>query len=209
MSGDKAAKSPIMILPADVLRIEAQIHRFIPNMDAETFSLLTPALYEKKLQKGEVFTRAGVVATDVGFVLDGAMHHYYTHDGVDRSTYFYFEDHFVAAYISAITGQQSALTIEALTPCRLLVFPYQHLRSLYDVSPTWERFGRLLAEYLAMGLEERMAGLLMRSPEDRYRALLAGGREKILARIPQHLIASYLGVTPVSLSRIRARLARG
>jgi CRP-like cAMP-binding protein len=199
----------MMPTTADVARLHAQVHRFLPQMSEEAFALLTPLLAEKILGKGEVFSRTGIIATEIGFVLDGALHHYYTHDGVDRSTYFYFEDHFVASYISAIKNQPSALTIEALTPCRLLVFPYGHLRNLFDASPVWERFGRLLAEYLAAGLEERMAGLLMLSPEERYRALLAGGREKILARIPQHLIASYLGVTPVSLSRIRARVARG
>ena len=63
-----------------------------------------------------------------------------------------------------------------------------------------------MAEYLAIGLEERMAGLLTMSPEERYLRLLEGNKQKIIERIPQHYIASYLGITAVSLSRIRKRL---
>lgn len=134
------------------------------------------------------------------------MRHYYTRDGEERTTYFYFENHLVGSYVSAVTGKPSLLTIEALTDSHLLAFSYQHLKSLYDESPQWERFGRMLAEYLAFGLEERMVGLLMFSPEERYVALLQGNKQKIMERIPQHYVANYLGITPVSLSRIRKRL---
>jgi hypothetical protein len=59
-----------------------------------------------------------------------------------------------------------------------------------------------------MGLEDRMVGLLTQSPEERYTALLKSNKTKILERIPQHLIANYLGITPVSLSRIRNRTSK-
>lgn len=107
--------------------------------------------------------------------------------------------------MSCITGQPSQLSIETLTNSRLLVFTYPILQSLYTQSQQWEKFGRLIAEYIAMGLEERMVGLLMLSPEERYHQLLQSNKQKILERIPQHYIANYLGVTPVSLSRIRNR----
>ncbi|HEX8331341.1 MAG TPA: Crp/Fnr family transcriptional regulator [Segetibacter sp.] len=180
------------------------IKKFI-KIDDREWQLLEPHLYEKKLKKHEYFAEQGKVAKDIGFVLNGNMRHYYTHDGEEKTTYFYFENHFVAAYISCITNTPSQLTIQALTECELLVFPYAIMKKLYEQSHTWERFGRLLAEYLATGLEERMAGLLLLSPEERYKQLLEGNKDKILERIPQHYIASYLGITPVSLSRIRNR----
>lgn len=136
------------------------------------------------------------------------MRHYYIRDGEEKTTYFYFEHHFVSSYISAITATPSRLTIEALTDSRLLAFSYKHLQSLYEQSPKWEWFGRLVAEYLAIGLEERMAGLLILSPEERYLELLESNKQKIVERIPQHYIANYLGITPVSLSRIRKRVIK-
>lgn len=91
----------------------------------------------------------------------------------------------------------------------LTVFDYAVLRRLYDERPVYERFGRLLAEYHLLGTDARLTEQLLLSPQKRYRALLRSGKTKILARIPQHLVANYLGITSVSLSRIRARVARG
>jgi CRP-like cAMP-binding protein len=87
-----------------------------------------------------------------------------------------------------------------------LSFPYKVLLDLYRQSPAWQAFGRLIAEYIAMGLEERMVSLLLQSPEERYRELLGGSKKKIVEQIPQQYIANYLGITPVSMSRIRKRL---
>jgi CRP-like cAMP-binding protein len=190
---------------ADQLLLRTAIQRFVPFTDVE-WALLTPHLRYRSLKRGEKWITEGQKEADIGFVLEGNMRHYYVHDGEEKTTYFYFENHLVGSYFSAITNKPSLLTIEALTDCRLLVFSYQHLKSLFDQSHKWEKFGRVLAEYLAFGLEERMAGLLTLSPEERYLELIQGNKQKIIERIPQHYIANYLGITPVSLSRIRKRL---
>lgn len=196
-----------MILEAATPLLRAGIERFLKVPDAD-WNLLVPALTLQKLAKHELFAREGERANKVGFVLEGNMRHYYVKDGVEHTTYFYFENHFVSSYISCISGQPSELTIEALTDCTLLVFNYTDLKKLFDLSPVWERFGRLIAEYLAIGLEQRMVSLLLLSPEERYKGLVAGNKQKIIERIPQHYIANYLGITPVSLSRIRNRVSR-
>jgi CRP-like cAMP-binding protein len=190
----------------DIHRLRASIERFV-RMSNEEWELLAPYLELRDISRGKTLAVEGKRSDEIGFMLKGSMRHYYTRDGEERTTYFYFENHFVTSYISCITGQPSQITIEALTDCRLLIFRYGRLKQLYDISQSWERFGRLIAEYLAMGLEERMAGLLMQSPEERYISLLESNKQKIIERIPQHYIASYLGITPVSLSRIRSRLA--
>jgi CRP-like cAMP-binding protein len=181
--------------------------RFLP-FTAEELELLKPAVSTMPLKKGQAFAEEGKVAKLLAIIVHGDMRHYYTRDGIERTTYFYFEGSLVGAYFSCITGQPAKLTIEAITDCELLVFPYTALDTLFRQSHAWERFGRLLAEYIALGLEERMVTLLMMSPEERYQDLLASSKDKILARIPQHYIASYLGITPVSLSRIRSRSAQ-
>lgn len=186
-------------------KLRAAIERFVKLTDAD-WQLLEPCISEQKISRGELFAKEGKLATEVGFVLSGNMRHYYTRDGEEKTTYFYFEGHFVSSYISCISRQPSQLTIEAITDCHLLVFKYADLQRLFELSHTWERFGRLIAEYIAIGLEDRMTGLLMLSPEERYIQLLDGNKQKIIERIPQHYISSYLGITPVSLSRIRNRL---
>lgn len=183
------------------------IEKFIKLSD-EDWNLLLPHLKIKKLKKHDLLSQIGKVSNDVGFVLDGMLRHFYLKDGEEKTTYFYFENHFVTSYISCITKQPSQLSIEALSDCTLIVFPYDTLQELFNKSMVWQKFGRLIAEYIAIGLEERMVGLLMLSPEERYLELIKGNKIKIIERIPQHYIANYLGITPVSMSRIRNRITK-
>jgi CRP-like cAMP-binding protein len=191
----------------DFISLRNHIHQFITLSDAD-WEMLAPHLCLRSIKKHGYFEQEGKKAREVGYVVSGNMRHFYTSNGEEKTTYFYFENSLVASYISCITGQPSQLSIEALTDVNLIVFPYAIMQSLYAQSPTWERFGRVLAEYLAIGLEERMVGLLTLSPEERYLQLLNSNKKKILERIPQHYIANYLGVTPVSLSRIRNRVLK-
>ncbi|HLL93669.1 MAG TPA: hypothetical protein VK404_01735, partial [Spirosoma sp.] len=84
--------------------------------------------------------------------------------------------------------------------------PRTDLQTLYNEQPVFERFGRLVAENVVIGSQRRTASLLFDSPEERYLKLITE-RPKVVERIPLHHIASYLGIQPESLSRIRKRLA--
>ena len=183
------------------------IEQFVKLTDEE-WGMMLPHLHEKVIGKNEFMIREGQLGKELGYIIEGTMRHFYNRHGEEKTTYFYFENSLVGPYMSCVTGQPSQLSIEALSDTRLLVFPYTAMQQLYRQSHTWEKFGRVLAEYLAMGLEERMVSLLTLSPEERYEQLLQSNKHKIIKRIPQHLIANYLGVTPVSLSRIRARLLK-
>jgi CRP-like cAMP-binding protein len=192
---------------APFLILRQHIERFTPLTEAD-WAMLTPHLRVETIQKHQLFAEEGKLADDVALVLEGSFRQFYTNDGEQKTTYFYFEGHFISAYLSCISQTPSRLTIEALTNGRYVVFPYSVLLELYDRSLTWQKFGRLIAEYIALGLEDRMVGLLTQSPEERYLALLESNKKKIPERIPQHYIANYLGITPVSLSRIRNRIMR-
>lgn len=187
------------------LSLRNKIEGMITLSDDE-WNLLLPYLQEKTLRKNSLFAREGKVAKEIGFILQGNMRHYYTKDGEEKTTYFYFENHFVCDYISCITNKPGLLTIECLTDTTMVVFQYDKILACYQQSLNWSNFGRLIAEYLAAGLEDRMSGLLLLTPEERYLQLLKSNKQKILERIPQHLIANYLGITAVSLSRIRNRI---
>ncbi|MBO0358021.1 Crp/Fnr family transcriptional regulator [Hymenobacter sp. BT186] len=186
--------------------LRAYIHRFVALTDAE-WAPLSAGLQVRHLARRELFVTQGQPSSTIALLVAGACRLFYTRpDGEEKTTYFFFENHLMASYQSCLTGQPSAFGIEALAPTEVLVFPYALLAALYDEWPVYERFGRLLAEYHLLGTDARLAELLLLSPEQRYRALLSSHKTKILERVPQHYIASYLGVTPVSLSRIRARL---
>ncbi len=189
------------------LLLRKHIEQFGPMRDQD-WQLIEPYLSERTIRKHDYMIREGETGREVGYILKGEMRHFYTYDGEEKTTYFYFENSLVAPYYSCLSGQPSRLSIEALSDTRLIIFPYAVLKKLFAENQTWNTFGRVMAEYLGMGLEDRMAGLLMLSPEERYLELLKSNKKKILERIPQHLIANYLGITPVSLSRIRNRLIK-
>ena len=190
-----------------IQRLRHQIEQFVALTD-DDWALLEPHLTVSTLKKHQLFAEEGRVSTEVAFILDGMFRQFYTKDGDERTTYFFFENQFLSAYISCLTGKPSLITIEALSDSTYISFPYAVLHELFEQRMVWQKFGRLIAEYLTIGLEERMVSLLLLSPEERYLDLLEGGKKKILERVPQHYIANYLGITPVSMSRIRNRILR-
>jgi CRP-like cAMP-binding protein len=190
--------------------LRAYLLRFVPDLTDADWQPLAQALRVRHLARGEHLLQAGEQLPVLALLLQGTCRLYYPRpNGEERTTYFFFENHLLGDYAGCLTGQPSQLSIQALVDTELVVFDYAVLRQLYDQRPVYERFGRLLAEYHLLGTDARLVEHLLLSPEERYRALLSSGKTKILERIPQHLVANYLGITPVSMSRIRARVARG
>ncbi|MBL7990413.1 MAG: Crp/Fnr family transcriptional regulator [Candidatus Kapabacteria bacterium] len=187
--------------------LRAYLKAFVTFSDEE-WGELAKEMVLRPMPKKHVFVRFGEVSNTVGFVMAGSLRQYYiTPEGDELTTYFFFEGALVGGYMSFIGKKPSLVCIETMESAEILTFPYSTLEALYDRYHAWERFGRKLAEYLGLGLEERLLEHLMYSPEERYERLVKSHRTKILERVPQQYIASYLGITPVSLSRIRARFS--
>jgi CRP-like cAMP-binding protein len=117
----------------------------------------------------------------------------------------FFEDEFVADYQSFLTQQPSLVTIQALEASELLCLSHQAIQTLYEVVPAWQKMGRLIAESVYLCAQKRTASLLLDTPEARYMNLL-NEHPDIFERVSQYVIASYLGVAPETLSRIKKRL---
>ena len=101
------------------------------------------------------------------------------------------------------------MAISAVTVCQLTVWPYRTLADLYDRDPQWQRLGRLAAEMLYVRKERRELSFLLQNAETRYRNFLRDF--PCSSQIPQYYVASYLGIRPQSLSRLkkRAEMHRG
>ncbi|HEX3385576.1 MAG TPA: Crp/Fnr family transcriptional regulator, partial [Mucilaginibacter sp.] len=148
------------------------------------------------------------ICDKVGYIADGAVRYFHIKDGQDITGYFSFENEFVSSYKSFLTGQPGFTSIQALTDTILVTFTRKDMDQMLSnpmLAYKIERFGRLVAEQYLCCYEDRIASFITQTPEERYMHLLNTGRE-ILQRMPQHYIANYLGITPVSLSRIRRRI---
>jgi CRP-like cAMP-binding protein len=159
--------------------------------------------------KGTVILRAGDVADQLIFIDDGLLRYYYADPatGDERTGQFFDAGSVFSDVASILTGAPATQTIESIEASTLVLVPKTALLRAYDEDHAIERFGRKMVEGGFIGSQRRAANLLNLSPDERYRHFVEN-RPGIARRVPQYLLASFLGITPESLSRIRGRLAR-
>ncbi|UZR96152.1 Crp/Fnr family transcriptional regulator [Chondrinema litorale] len=151
-----------------------------------------------------VLLNEGEVSKNAYFLEKGCLRLWFNHDGKDITFQFFFEGEGVSSIESFKTGEPSLFTIETIEACELIVIRKNDFQTIMDSSPAIKKeiehhiFKRL------MYYQKLFLGRIRDNPEKRYHELLEN-YPHILQRVPQHYIASYLGITPVSLSRIRNR----
>ncbi|MCU0352397.1 MAG: Crp/Fnr family transcriptional regulator [Cytophagales bacterium] len=185
-------------------RLKDNLQRHVRLTESESDHICAK-LIVKQLRRKELFYSEGQVCRSVAFVNSGCLRYFYVKEGEERTGQFFFENAWYTDYESFLTGQPSKQNIQALEPTELLLLSKKDLYELYDAIPAFERFGRIMAENAYLGSRKNNMALLTLNPEERYLNLIAE-RPKVIERIPLKYIASYLGVKPESLSRIRKRL---
>lgn len=149
----------------------------------------------------------GQISQETYFINRGGMRFYYlTEEGKDVTGFIFLENMFAGAATSFHFQTPSEQILETLEPCELLVLSYDNLQRLFETVPKMNVFVRKLLEERLSFAQLVLASFVLNKPEQRYQALLKR-RPELLQRVPQHILSSYLGITPVSLSRIRKRLA--
>jgi CRP/FNR family transcriptional regulator, anaerobic regulatory protein len=159
----------------------------------------------KNAKKGEVLTQIGEVEQYLYFVVQGMMRLYFYRDEKEISLDFFFAEDFTGSLSSFLTRQPSTLSLEALAPVSLVRIKYDDLQSLYTEGVKFERMVRLFTEELFMKISDKNIELLSLSATERYEKLLHA-QPKYVQEIPLKYLASYLNITPESLSRIRKNL---
>jgi CRP-like cAMP-binding protein len=191
----------------ELAQYRSHLKKFVVFTDEE-WEVFTPHLYRRSIPKKEVIISGDKTCNEIGFILKGACRFYLVKDGVEISNYFCFQNELISSYGSFLKRQPGGITIEAMEDTDLICLSYASLQTLIAderIMYKMERFGRMVAEYLILCYEERVLSFLTQSPEQRYLQLLEQ-QPAFLQLIPQHYLANYLGVTPVSLSRIRKRI---
>ena len=159
---------------------------------------------ERTVQRREVLLQAGAVADKVFYICSGILRESFIEDGKDVTVQFFFEGQAVASIESFWKESPSEVSIEAVEPTVIKVFKKAVIQAFLEQHP---ESGITIAKFAYDRMINYYKLFLSRikdSPERRYQLLLEEHPEMV-ARIPQHYLASYLGITPVSLSRIRSR----
>jgi CRP-like cAMP-binding protein len=158
-------------------------------------------------KKGTVLLKEGQISTEVYFVLEGCVRQYYLIDGGEKTNNFFTEEQWVISMNSFGQNLPSTHYLDCCMDSALVVGNREKEESLYKRFPKFETISRKVMEKVFAEQQEIMSSYTTDNPEQRYLKLLKS-RPDLFQKIPQYQIASYVGVQPESLSRIRKRLIR-
>ncbi|HEX6226190.1 MAG TPA: Crp/Fnr family transcriptional regulator [Chryseolinea sp.] len=172
-------------------------------LDDDAWNDLQKIIEPRKLDKKEHFLRQGEICRQLGFITRGYVRLYFLKDGDEITKDFNFENSFCGSYASFSLLQPSRFNIIAMEKVWFYSIGREDLFRLFDKYPSLQKLGRLSMENMFIRKEMREASFLLDSAEQRYQNLLQQ-YPRITQRVPLKYLASYLGITAETLSRIRA-----
>lgn len=158
-------------------------------------------------KKGTTFLSEGQNIDRSYFVVDGCVRKYYLKDGEEKTTDFFMEKDSITTVIDSSKSMNSKFFLECLEDSTLMVISAQKEEVFYKKFPRFQSLCRISTEQKLEEYQERFSKFIASTPEERYLDIL-NNRPELLKRVPQYQLASYLGVKPESLSRIKKRLMK-
>lgn len=187
-----------------VEKLVAYFQRFAPLGPAEAEAIMASATV-LHFKKGDIVLEQGKVARASYFVLQGCVRQYATQEGEERTVDFITEGQWVLSLASLLNQTPARHAFDCLEDCVLVMGNEEKEAALFRDFPQFAAIARKVMEQAFSDLQEAHAAYALDSPETRYRKLLAS-RPDLIQRVPQYQLASYVGVQPESLSRIRKRI---
>ena len=161
----------------------------------------------KKIRKKHYFLQEGDLSKYNAFVEKGLLRSFTIDEkGNEHIIQFAIEGWWVSDLSSFLTGGLSTYNIEALEDSELLLLTTSARDELMNKVPMFERYQRLLLQNAYIALQQRITSALTETAEEKYTKMVSNYSD-IVQRIPQHMVASYLGLTPETLSRVRKQIA--
>jgi CRP-like cAMP-binding protein len=170
---------------------EDELSRFLSQTVVKTF------------KRQEILSRPNAIPNEVFFINKGLIRVLITdHEGTEHTIHFALENQFIADYSNFIQKQPSIYSLQALEETQVVVLPRTAIEWGYQNLTDGQKMGRLIAEFYFIYQDDRIKNMYVRTPKQRYDSITEVF-PNIHNRVPQHLIASYLGITPIHLSRLK------
>lgn len=180
-----------------------QVIRKMIEISEDELSALLSKCISKKFKRYQIVSRPGVIPNEVFFIDKGLIRVIITdNNGTEHSIHFALENQFIADYSSFILRQPSLYTLQTEEETDVVIMPRSAIEWGYKNLKQGDRLGRLIAEFYFIYQDNRLKNLYSRTPKERYDSITEVFPD-IHNRVPQHMIASYLGITPVHLSRLK------
>lgn len=172
--------------------------------DKDHWNHIQDSFIDREIASKTILLEEGEISKQIHFVKSGCLRQCFNKDGKDITFQFFFENQAVASFDSFMNSQPSIFSIEALEPTVISSISKEDFDKLMDSIPKFKdaMFNLTVSRFRVY--THLFLSRIKDSPQERYKDLVQN-RPDIIQRIPQHYIASYLGITPISLSRIRNR----
>jgi CRP-like cAMP-binding protein len=200
-SRNELGKSFIFIVQEIVDSLITYLSKF-GSLSPETRKAISQISTPVKVKKNQDLQSIGHTCKTIYFLVDGLARIYYFKDDIDVTESFSFENNIVVRFESLFAGQPSKKGIQALEDSEFIAINAVQLLKLYDQFPEIERLFRKITETELVENINRVESIQFNTAEERYNSLIKEAPD-VIKRVPLKHIASYLGITPVSLSRIR------
>lgn len=179
----------------------------ISPLTPEAVTAITPLFSPATLAANEYFVETEEYATQIGFLESGVVRAFFVNEeGKAYNKQFFVGPTLIGAYTSVLTGQKNKIAQQALSECHLWKASFREVETLFGQFHDLERLGRKIAEHYFLQKEKKEIEMALLDAEKRYLILIEEfpGLEQ---EIPQYHIASYLGITPTQLSRVRKKMS--
>ncbi|MBN9386183.1 MAG: Crp/Fnr family transcriptional regulator [Chitinophagaceae bacterium] len=188
-------------------KLKKYLEQYSP-LPATDWQFFVSRLQPRTFQKKDLILPAGAVENYVNFIDSGIIRYFVIEEEKDITFEIAFENSFATAYDSFLTRMPVQYAAEALTDVELWSIGYDHLQEMYALTSVGDRVGRLAAEQLYIRKNKRQMSFLKDDAGARYTGLM-NDHPHLLQHVPLKYLASYIGITPQALSRIRRRMTPG
>jgi len=182
----------------------SEILNLFPKISDQARKDFTKCIYEKKFNKGTLLLKQGEICKYIYFLKEGFARGFYYHEGKEFTLWFGLENDIITSMYSFVSQKNSFESIEFLENSIVYCLEYEQLQRLYKQHIEINLIGRLFTEKYYIKLEERVMSLQFQSALERYNQIIKN-KPNLLQRASLGHIASYLGITQETLSRIRSK----